>query len=297
MASLRVAVVGGGIGGLMAAVALRSRGADVDVYEQAPALGEVGAGVALAPAGMRILERLGVAQDVSRWAVPIGKVDVRRSDGSAMAPTGAGSADPAETKPSAGRPRRRCRHGRPPAGSRRRAGRRTARGQTPCCNATWSSHSPRCSPGRSPTAEVLSADRLPEWRRDLAALWNGDGKRFLTFPVHAGQLRNFVGFVPADEQMRESWSTSGDPAALAAEFAGWDPHLGELIARIDKTFRWGIYDRDPLPQWSRGRVTLLGDAAHACCRTWAKVPIRRSRTRWRWPSWSGTLNQPRRPKR
>jgi salicylate hydroxylase len=84
----------------------------------------------------------------------------------------------------------------------------------------------------------------------------------MVYPVRAGVLLNYVGFVPTDEQMKESWSAAGDPASLAAEFAGWDPLVGEVIAQVSACFRWGIYDREPLPRWSRGRLTLLGDAAH-----------------------------------
>jgi salicylate hydroxylase len=62
--------------------------------------------------------------------------------------------------------------------------------------------------------------------------------------------------------MKESWSAPGDPAALALEYAGWDPLVERIIARIDTTFRWGLYDRPPLPRWTLGRLTLLGDAAH-----------------------------------
>jgi salicylate hydroxylase len=104
---------------------------------------------------------------------------------------------------------------------------------------------------------------LPDWPRHDAVLWNGEGKHFLTLPVRAGELRYYVGFVPADEQMRESWSAPGDPATLAAEFSGWDPQLAALLREVDTTFRWGLFDREPLPHWTRGRLTLLGDAAHA----------------------------------
>ena len=66
--------------------------------------------------------------------------------------------------------------------------------------------------------------------------------------------------------VRESWSAAGDPAALAAHFTGWDPVIGEIIAAITgpggSGFQWGMYDRVPLPRWSSGRLTLLGDAAH-----------------------------------
>jgi salicylate hydroxylase len=90
----------------------------------------------------------------------------------------------------------------------------------------------------------------------------GAGKHFLVYPVRAGQLINYVGFIPTDRQMKESWSAPGDPAVLAQEFAGWDPLVAAIIAQVGTTFRWGLYDREPLPTWTRGRLTLLGDAAH-----------------------------------
>jgi salicylate hydroxylase len=92
--------------------------------------------------------------------------------------------------------------------------------------------------------------------------WLGAGKHFLVYPVRAGELINYVGFVQTDEEMRESWSAPGDPRALAAEFAGWDPTIEAIISQVDNTFRWGLYDREPLPTWTRGRLALLGDAAH-----------------------------------
>ena len=93
-------------------------------------------------------------------------------------------------------------------------------------------------------------------------MWLGKGKHFLTFPLRAAKLINYVGFVPADEEMKESWSAPGDPEVLRREFAGWDPRIESLLSQVQTTFRWALYDRDPLPTWSRGRLTLLGDAAH-----------------------------------
>ena len=63
--------------------------------------------------------------------------------------------------------------------------------------------------------------------------------------------------------MKESWSTAGDPDALRREFAGWDPRIEALLRHVDVTFRSALHDREPSPAWTRGRITLLGDAAHA----------------------------------
>ena len=93
-------------------------------------------------------------------------------------------------------------------------------------------------------------------------MWLGKGKHFLTFPVRAGKLINYVGFVPADEEMKESWSAPGEPDVLRREFAGWDPRIESLLRQVQATFRWALYDREPLPTWTKGRLTLLGDAAH-----------------------------------
>jgi salicylate hydroxylase len=93
-------------------------------------------------------------------------------------------------------------------------------------------------------------------------MWLGKSKHFLAFPVRAGALINYVGFVPADEEMKESWSAPGDPDVLRAEFADWDPRIERLLHQVQKTFRWALYDREPLPVWTKGRLTLLGDAAH-----------------------------------
>ena len=93
-------------------------------------------------------------------------------------------------------------------------------------------------------------------------MWLGQGKHFLTFPVRAGQLINYVGFVPADEEMKESWSAPGDPTCFAASSPAGTRASSRLLSQVQATFRWALYDREPLPTWTKGRLTLLGDAAH-----------------------------------
>jgi salicylate hydroxylase len=69
--------------------------------------------------------------------------------------------------------------------------------------------------------------------------------------------------VPAKDWRVESWSAKGEAADALAEFAAWHSQIREIISAVDVTNRWGLYDRDPVERWSVGRVTLLGDAAHA----------------------------------
>src|ERR1700704_4709624 len=65
---------------------------------------------------------------------------------------------------------------------------------------------------------VIPHDRIPSWPTDSWLMWLGKGKHFLTFPVRAGQMITYVGFVPADAEMKESWSITGDPDVLRREF-------------------------------------------------------------------------------
>ena len=109
---------------------------------------------------------------------------------------------------------------------------------------------------------LVSRDRIPDWPMDRWLMWAGPSKHFLVFPVRHGEIVNYVGFVPTDEEMKESWSAPGDPDKLRAEFKGWDPRIKHLLEQVDHTFRWALYDREPLPAWTKGRLTLLGDAAH-----------------------------------
>jgi salicylate hydroxylase len=109
---------------------------------------------------------------------------------------------------------------------------------------------------------LLPYGLIPQWPTDAWEMWLGPSKHFLTYPVRAAKLLNYVGFVPADAEMKESWSATGDPNVLRKEFEGWDPRVGALLSQVQSTFRTALYDREPLPTWTKGRLTLLGDAAH-----------------------------------
>lgn len=287
---LRIAIVGGGIGGLALARALHRRGARPEVFEQAPTLGEIGAGVLLTPNSVRLLHRLGLGDDVERCGAPVGDGSrYYRADGTFVAPVvttdssgwsgtyGMHRAD-LVTMLSVHLPSGTVYTGRQCTGfSQTVDGARLtfADGSTVDADGVVAAdgiHSVlrRCvTPPSQPIASgsvayrgLIPAERLPWWTPGVSQLWMGAGKHFLVYPVRRGELINFVGFVPADEQMRESWSAPGDPATLAAEFRGWDERVERLLAEVDVTYKWGLYDREPLATWTQGRLALLGDAAH-----------------------------------
>ena len=90
----------------------------------------------------------------------------------------------------------------------------------------------------------------------------GPGMVFVTYYVSSGRRVNWVGFTPSDGWREESWSARGDRDEALALFAGWHPQVRALIAGTEAVYKWALFDRPPLATWTRGRVTLLGDAAH-----------------------------------
>src|SRR5215467_7133059 len=275
---------------MAAAVALTQAGLDVQVHEQAQELTEVGAGVSLAPNGLRMLERIGVGEEVERVGVRYMSNQLLLSDGQPAKHESHHFSQPgtnvgihradllallaAQLPPGTVRTGHRC------TGFSQDAGTATvsfADGTTATADVVIGAdgiHSVLQGFVVTPAKPVFSGvvayrglvPRIDTYRADAIQMWVGESKHFLVFPVRAGQLLNYVGFVPSNTSVRESWSAGGDPAALAAHFAGWDPVIGRIIAAISgpggSGFQWGMYDRAPLPRWSSGRLTLLGDAAH-----------------------------------
>jgi salicylate hydroxylase len=283
-------IVGGGIGGLFAASALIAHGLRVSVYEQARALGEIGAGVFLTPNSVRQLQRVGLGPSVEKWGARVGS-DSRyfRHDGAPIAPVqvtdssgwnatfGMHRADLVDILASAlpadvVHTGHRCTGFEQDGDVARVSFANGVVAEADLVIAADGIHSelrqnvvPPSRPifsGSVSYRGVLAHELIPHWPTGSWQMWLGKGKHFLTFPVRAGKVINYVGFVPADEETKESWSAPGDPDVLRQEFAGWDPRIGSLLQRVQATFRWALYDREPLPIWTRGRLTLLGDAAH-----------------------------------
>jgi salicylate hydroxylase len=102
----------------------------------------------------------------------------------------------------------------------------------------------------------------PNHVRPMASNWLGQGGHFVHYYLRRGELVNCVGCFETAEWQAESWSAVGEKKDFARDFAGWHEDLQVLIRNAENCFRWGLFDRDPMPAWSRGRVTLLGDACH-----------------------------------
>ena len=285
----KIVIIGGGIGGLFAANALIAQGLRVCVYEQAPALGEIGAGVYVTPNAVRHLERVGLGHAVEKWGARVGPDShYFRHDGTPIAPVqvsdatgnacfGMHRADFVEFL-AANLPAGVVHTGHRAVGFEQNSN--TARvtfanGATVeadvvvAADGIHSELRPFVFPPSTPVFHgtisyrgLVAHERLPDWPMERWQMWAGPSKHFLVFPVRHGTMINYVGFVPASEDMKESWSAPGDPEALRREFDGWDPRIGSVLQQVDKTFRWALYDREPLPTWTRGRLTLLGDAAH-----------------------------------
>jgi len=288
-------IVGAGIGGLTAALALRREGFDVHVYEQASVLREVGAGVAVSPNAIKVLHRLGLGEAlevigvvphsmdtrdwrtgallgrvplaeaaVARWGAPF--YHLHRADLHNALRTALGDAHislgarcvAVEEQPAS-------------VGIRFDDGREANGGLLVGADGI---HSVVREHVAGPDRAIWS--RQISWRGLAPAsvghqlglelrhhsFW-GPRQQFVAFYVSAGQLVNWVGNTQSeDDWQEESWSARGDRAEVLALFADWHPQVRGLIAGTESVFKWALFDRPPLETWTRGRVSLLGDAAH-----------------------------------
>ena len=299
--SLRIAIVGGGLGGLTAALCLRQAGLQATVYEQAATLREVGAGIVVPPNMVRPLERLGLGVGLADVGVELQAAwEFRRwQDGRVLSSQPMGD----ECRRLYGTPcyvahradllsllqnalpadqvklGYRCRAVRHDGIGAVQLEFADADGQRQVVDADVvvgadGIHSV-ARPLVAPNAEarfsglcafrcLVPAEQAPEFAcRPVQTLWLGPGRHFVHYPIRSGRLVNVVALVPAGEWRDESWTAAGLVDDLAREFDGWDPRLQEMIRAATTTLRWALFDRAPLDRWTAGRVTLLGDAAHA----------------------------------
>ncbi len=290
---VQVAVIGAGIAGLTLAVALAEAGVEHAVYERAPALGEVGAGVQVAPNASKLLRRLGLADRLECAGVRSQAWELRRwQDNTLLGRNRFGAAGerrygaPYYTLHRADlheallelTPPQRVRLGRHCVGLREDA------------NGVWADFADGgqvraevvvgADGIRSTVREHLVADATrdagqcvyralvpaalapPELAEPNVTLWLGPGQHAVCYPIRAGELVNLVATAPAPADAGESWTATGRVEDLLAAYAGWAEPLRRLLAAAPEVGVWSLRDRAALTRWHSARVTLVGDAAH-----------------------------------
>ena len=294
IADLRIAVVGAGLGGLTAAVALRQAGFAVDVYEQASELTEVGGGINLGPNAARILYQLGLGAALDREAVrPLSTHQRRWQDGRTLqkAPLNprceelygaphltVHRADLLAIIASGFAPER-LHLGHRLVGLSDKGDRVEARFENGVrvtsdvvigadgINSTvraalLGEEAPRFA-GCVAYRGLVPVERIADLGLELGSQsWVGPGGHFVHYFVSRGRLLNFVGWTEHDTWNREDWTDRATVGRALQAFAGWHPQIRRIIGAAETCFIWALFDREPLPCWSVGRITLLGDACH-----------------------------------
>ena len=294
-----VLIVGAGIGGLTAALACLKQGFDVEVVEQAAELKEVGAGLQLSANGNRALYALGLGDALQRLSCEATGKEIRLwNSGETWKLFDLGAESVARygypyftvyrpdllgvlidavraIKPEAIHLNARC------TGFEQDAGGVTllldkpgARMRGDALIGADGVHS-RIRQGLFGADKpdftgimawrgVIPMDRLPaRMRRMVGTNWVGPGGHIVHYPLNAGRLMNFVGVRERSDWQVESWSVRGTTEEFRKDFAGWNEDIQMMIDAVDVPYKWALMTRAPLPQWTMGRVSLLGDACHS----------------------------------
>ena len=284
--SLNIAIVGAGIGGLAAAIALSSRGMNVSVFDEAESPHEAGAGISIPSNAAILLKRTGLCDAIEKITTRSQGLRYERHGESLV------SRPPASPAMQSyqihrvellnmllGEVKGTVRFGhRCTAVNETKIGARLIFANGAVCEADLVIGADGI---HSIVQREIRPDGEPDQRRHrglqrpcaIAEALMGhrtarpehvDGRRseLHLFPGFPGGPNQCCRVCTSSLDMEETWFAPGDVKTLAGEYKGWDAPVRDMIAALDQTFRWGIYDRPPLPYWSRGCVTLLGDAAH-----------------------------------
>ena len=297
MERCRILIAGAGIGGLAAAACLMKAGHRVEIYEQAPELAEVGAGIQISANAMHVLRHVGLGEDITRVGVRPGAYVFRLHDtGEEIqrfslseeherlhgAPyTELHRADLHDLlaaavrslKPNAIHLNARCatiEQTNRDVEVRFESG-ATAHGayligadgiHSKVRALLFGADQPQFT-GAVAWRGLVPIEKLPPHLQQMQGVnWLGPHGHVLHYPVRRGELMNFISFVERDDWRIESWVTQGTKDELANDYRGWHEDVHAIIKNIETPYKWAMMVRGPMPRWSQGRVTLLGDACH-----------------------------------
>ncbi|WP_223975568.1 FAD-dependent monooxygenase [Bradyrhizobium sp. RD5-C2] len=293
----KVLIAGAGIGGLVAGLALLQRGIEVEIFEQASELRELGAGVQLSANGTSVLIALGLEPHMQAIACePSGKEIRLFSTGRTWKLFDLG----ASLRAIYGAPYWMVHRGDfhrvlVDAFNARAPGRLHLNSRCAgfdedgdgirlhLANGEWrrgdavigadgvhseirrqiGGDTKPFFAGVAAWRGLVPMQRLPaSLRRDVGTNWVGPGGHVITYPVRRGELLNFVGIFEGESWSVESWTERGTREACANAFAGWHPDIHTIIDNLNIPYKWALLGRDPLGRFAVGRACVLGDAAH-----------------------------------
>ena len=292
-----ILIAGGGIGGAAAALALARKGRPVRLLEQSRAFGEIGAGIQLGPNVFRMFEQLGLTEAIEETAVRPDALVMRDAlDGEIVtrvplnddgfrarflypyavtyrpdlqnALIDACRAEPLVDLVTAAKVTGYETDGDRVTATLQDGGRAGGAGLIGA-DGLWSKvretligdGPPRVS-GHIAYRAVLPAEEMPAHLRwNEVVLWAGPRTHLVQYPLRRGEIFNLVAVFHSD-RYEEGWDVFGDADELFQRFSGEHPHVLELLGKIDSWRMWVLCDREPIKEWSRGPIALLGDAAH-----------------------------------
>jgi salicylate hydroxylase len=289
-----VIVVGGGIGGLTLAGVLAKLGVPFLLLEQAPELGEVGAGIQIGPNGVHVMRFLGIMEALNELAClppaynardwKTGKILYSMPRNPLFSEKYGAPyyqihrADLLDTLQTAV-PAERIRLGQRVTGLREEGDRvivETAAGErfegsavigadgihSVVREALFGPEKPRYTGMVIYRLTAETAKLGPELAKIGPGTYHGPHGHVTIYPISAGRRINFAGAFEIAEWQTESWSLECGKDEVHAAYEGWHPDLHGLIDATERINKWALFDRDPMPQWTNGRVSILGDAAH-----------------------------------